>query len=280
MEQAIFIPRDSELLAADLCVAGQSAVLLLPGWGGTRYGPQRILLNTARALAERGYTTLRLDVRGRGDSTGSPLNVSLDEMIEDACTAIAWLRSEHEVDRINLVGLCSGGNVALGAASLLADVDHVVCWSLLPFMEHKTQASKQGTHRGQLLRQLLRKALRAETWKKLLRGEANVRGAVQVVAKDKEGDEGERKRKTSARNILRELESYRGRLHLLYGSRDPEAAGSQAFFEAWCRDHRIPTDVTIIPGAPHNYYTALWTRQVVEQTVQWITEEGRVKGKG
>lgn len=277
-EHAVLIPGDAGLLAADYCAGGAACVLLLPGWGGTRYGPQRILLNAARALAACGYSTLRLDVRGRGDSTGSPVNVTLDEMIEDAIAAVDWLREEHGVERINLVGLCSGGNVALGAASLLANVDHVVCWSLLPFMEHKAQAAQQGTHRGKLLRQLLRKAFRAETWKKLLRGEANVRGAVQVVARDKEGDEIERKRKTSARDILHDLESYHGRLHLLYGSRDPESAGSQAFFEAWCHHNRIPVDVTIIPGAPHNFYTALWTRQVVEQTVKWMHESVKSEG--
>ena len=270
-EEAVLIPSAADFLAADLTVGGSTAVLLLPGWGGTRYGPQRILLNTARACAEHGFTTLRLDFRGRGDSTGSPSSVSLDGMIADVATAATWLRTQHGIERFNLVGLCSGGNVALGAASLLADVDHVCCWSLLPFMEHKAQATQQGTHRGQLLRQLLRKAFRLETWKKLLRGEANIHGAVQVIAKDKEGDEGERKRKTSARDILHDLESFHGQLHLLYGSRDPEAAGSQAFFEAWCTRHHIPADVTIIPGAPHNYYTACWSKQVVEQTVSWIT---------
>lgn len=271
MEQPVVIPQGTDVLVGDLQQGGHDAVLVLSGWGGTRYGPQRILLQATAALAAQGFTTLRLDFRGRGDSTGDPTATTLDGMIEDILTAAQWLRSEHAVERINLVGLCSGGNVALGAASLLPDVDHVVCWSLLPFMEHKTQAARQGTPRKALLRQMLRKALRPETWAKLLRGEANVRGAVQVIAKDKEGDDGEKRRKTSARNILADLEGFSGRLHLLYGSRDPEAAGSQAFFTAWCRDHHIPVDTSVISGAPHNFYTAKWTEAVVEQTVQWLT---------
>jgi pimeloyl-ACP methyl ester carboxylesterase len=231
------------------------------------------LFSAAQALATQGHTTLRMDFRGRGDSSGSPKNVSLDGMIEDVVTAVSWLRAEHQVEHVNLVGLCSGGNVALGAASVLTMVDHVVCWSLLPFMEHKAQAAKQGTHRGQLLRQMLRKALQPENWQKLLRGEANVRGAAQAIAKDKEGDDVERQRKTSARDILRDLESFDGHLHLLYGSRDPESSGSQGFFENWCHSQHIPVDVSIIPGAPHNFYTAHWTRQVIEQTVSWLINE-------
>ena len=270
METALLIPQGGGYLVADVHAGGREAVVILPGWGGTRYGPQRILVQLVRALAAHGYTTLRIDFRGRGDSSGAALESTLDSMIADAETAINWLREHHGIERVNLVGLCSGGNVALGTASLLDNVDHVVCWSLLPFMEHKANAKKQGTSRGALLRQMARKLLRAETWKKLLRGEANVRGAVNVVAKDKEGDEAEKKRKTSARDILHDLEKYQGRLHLIFGNRDPEAEGSQAFFEAWCRTHGIPVDVEVINGAPHNFYTANWTRMVVAQTEQWI----------
>lgn len=274
MEHAAIIPQHDDLLVADLALGGPQAVLVLSGWGGTRYGPQRILVETARAFAERGFTTLRLDFRGRGDSTGDPADISLDGMIEDVLTAINWLRSEHGVERIHLVGLCSGGNVALGAASLAPElVDNVVCWSLLPFMEHKAKAAHQGANRKLLLAQMFRKALRPETWRKLLRGEANVQGAMKVIAKDKEGDELERQRKTSRRDILGDLATYRGHLRLIYGSHDPEAAGSEVFFTDWCKRNCIPIDVRVIAGAPHNFYTAQWTARVIEQTVAWVAAD-------
>jgi pimeloyl-ACP methyl ester carboxylesterase len=273
MEHPVVIPHGRETLAADYAAGGADAVIFLPGWSGTRYGPQRILLQTAHALAPAGFTTMRLDFRGRGDSTGAPGATTLDDMIADTLAAIDWLHGTQPVARIHLVGLCSGGNVALGVASLLPAVSHVVCWSLLPFMEHKAHAAQQGRDRRTILRQMVRKALQPETWRKLLRGEANVHGAVQVLAKDKEGDAGERQRKTSNRDILAALTTFPGHFHLLYGSRDPEAAGSQAFYEDWCRRHHIAHDVRIIPGAPHNFYTAYWTAEVVKQTVTWLTEE-------
>ncbi|MHB9132506.1 MAG: alpha/beta hydrolase family protein [Armatimonadota bacterium] len=272
-ELPVSIPHGEDLIIGDFHRGGDEAVLLLSGWGGTRYGPQRILLQTAAALAEHGLTTLRLDFRGRGDSTGNAGDATLDRMIEDALTAAAWLREEEGIVRLHLVGICSGGNVALGAASLLTNVDNVVCWSLLPFMEHKAKAAKQGTPRGALLRQYLRKALKWETWLKLFRGEANLRGAAKVMAKDKEGDSEERQRKTSSRDILADLERFTGHLYLLYGSRDPEAAGSQTFFTDWCKRHNIPATTETIPGAPHNFYTVQWTRKVVEQTAAWLAEK-------
>jgi dienelactone hydrolase len=272
-EQPVTISHEGETLFADVHAGGAEGVVLLPGWSGTRYGPQRILRGAAAALAARGLTTLRLDFRGRGDATGDPGAVTLDGMISDAVRAAAWLRAERGVGRVSFAGLCSGGNVALGAASLLDDVGHVVCWSLLPFMEHKTQAAKQGTPRAAMLKGLLKKAFNPDAWRKLLHGEANVKGAVQMVVKDKEGDDAEKRRKTSARDILAALERYPGRLHLLYGSRDPEAAGSEAFFTAWARRHGIPVDVRTIAGAPHNYYTAAWSADVAAQTAAWIAGE-------
>jgi pimeloyl-ACP methyl ester carboxylesterase len=267
-EVPVTIPVADTVLIGDVQRHGPEGVLLLPGWGGTRYGPQRILVDTASSLGDAGFTTLRIDYRGRGDSPGDSATVTLDSMIDDAAAAAHWLRASG-ITHLHLVGICSGGNVALGAASIVPDVHQVICWSLLPFMEHKSLVTPAGRD-GDRLRTLVRKALQPATWTKLLRGEANVRGALHATAKDPEGDDDERRRKTSSRDLLRGLEGFSGRLHLLYGSGDPQAAGSRTFFEAWCRRHRIPVETHIIDGAPHNFVTAEWTRQVVERTVDWI----------
>ena len=71
-EQPVIIPRGEEYLVADINPGGTEAVIFLPGWGGTRFGPQRILWQAASAFAERGCTTARLDFRGRGRFRGRP----------------------------------------------------------------------------------------------------------------------------------------------------------------------------------------------------------------
>jgi pimeloyl-ACP methyl ester carboxylesterase len=272
-ERPVVIPTADSYLVGDLAPGGAEAVVFLPGWGGTRYGPQRILPAAAEAAQASGFTTLRVDFRGRGDSPGAEDAATLDTMIADVVAAVAWLRAEQGVTAVHLVGICSGGNVALGAASQLDGVGRVICWSLLPFMEHKAQATRQGTPRGALLKKLLRKALNVDTWRRLLRGEASVGRAMQAVVKDKEGDAGERERKTSRRDILADLAGcFHGDLRLIYGTQDPEAAGSRTFFTEWCRAQRVPLTVYAVTGAPHNYYTAAWTAEVVAQTAEWLCE--------
>lgn len=109
--------------------------------------------------------------------------------------------------------------------------------------------------------------------KKLLRGEANVGGAMKTLAKDKEGNDLEKERKKSKRIITKELAGYTGQILFIFGENDPEAAGSGAFFTEWAKKNKIAYQIIQIKGAPHNFYTASWTADVVEKTSMWITEE-------
>ncbi|MBI2201835.1 MAG: hypothetical protein HYU43_07845 [Armatimonadetes bacterium] len=264
-EFSFSFPHQAETMAATVHPAPGSdrGVVLLPGWGGTRYGPQRILVAAARALAEAGRTSLRVDFRGRGDSTGDPARVTLDGMIEDAVAASQWLEREQGVRKVAWLGLCAGANVALGAASLRPDVtEEVVAWSILPFMEHKEQAhGRHDKSKTELWKFYMKKAMDPEAWKKLVQGQANVRGAVRTLRKDKEGDEEERRRKTSRRDILKDLDAYRGRCLFIFGA---------AFFQARLQRQGISHEIQWIPGAPHNFYTVEWTRRVIRLTVDWL----------
>jgi len=175
--------------------------------------------------------------------------------------------------KVKGLGLCSGANVAIGAASLMpTETEAVVAWSLLPFMEHKEQVhGRKSKAKSALWRQYAKKVFTVEAWKKLLSGQANVGGAVQTLKQDKEGGEEEKRRKTSHRDILADFEQFGGRCLLVYGTQDPEAADSATFFQQWLTDHQVHHEVRWIAGAPHNFYTAEWTKQIVELTVKWLT---------
>ena len=251
--------------------------LLLQGWGGTRYGPQRILVDASRELAAQGITCMRFDFRGRGDSQGAPSAVTLDGMIEDTMAAVQWLKEQQGVKRFTFLGLCSGANVSIGVASLIPDeTDAVVAWSLLPFMEHKTEArGKKGTAKSALIGYYFKKVFSFEAWKKLLSGQANVSGAMDTLTQDKEGEDAEKARKTSSRDILRDFERFRGRCFMVFGTNDPEAGDSFGFFEAWLKRQGVEHETHWIKGAPHNFYTDAWTKQVVAMTVEWVTRGGK-----
>lgn len=86
--------------------------VILPNTGFEhRVGPNRLHVHLARAFAQAGFVTLRMDLSSLGDS-GSPRELGMQDPVADLRSAM------DELERIGLarscvpVGLCSGGNDA------------------------------------------------------------------------------------------------------------------------------------------------------------------------
>ena len=143
-----------------------ATLVSLHGWGGYRIGPHRMQVKLCRRLAEAGIASFRFDFRGRGDSTEEQSFATLDTMVEDACSAINFARSRAPEDDLTLWGICSGGNVAIGAATLKDKVKHLVLLSTLPFVPQK-KASEKIARTKSHAKTYVRKLFRFSTWKKL-----------------------------------------------------------------------------------------------------------------
>ncbi len=252
--------------------AAKAGVVFVHGWGGCRMGPHRIIVQSARELNARGYATLRFDLRGRGESEGEDAN--LDSMISDTCEAAKFLMAEADLDKAAVWGVCSGGNVAIGAATLMPQLDRLICWSTLPFQTHK-RAADDIKKTGSFALTYLRKAFRPETWRKLVAGRVNF-GMIRRVLfghyaapKDEKGENP----KDSKRDIVKEFERYRGRVLFVYGGADPEAAGARSMYEPFCEQHGIDAQFHVIEGANHSFYSIEWKREVIERSIEWLEGE-------
>jgi hypothetical protein len=127
-------------------------------------------------------------------------------MIEDARAARRLLMAEAGVKRTYWLGICSGGNVALGAASLDKEVDGLILWSVPLFVEQKRK-SQEVQRRGIFLADYARKLFRRETWAKLVRGKLHLGIIARILfgrRRDGAGDAG-RDPKNSHRNIMADL---------------------------------------------------------------------------
>ena len=83
-----------------------------------RVGPNRMYVFLARALATAGYTSLRFDHSGIGDS---PNRVDalppLESALSDIREALDWLATNKQANRFILLGLCAGADHSLLYAS-------------------------------------------------------------------------------------------------------------------------------------------------------------------
>lgn len=259
----------------------KAAVVLIHGWSGCRTGPHRILVESARELARRGFAALRFDLGGRGESDGDWRDCGLDEMIEDTAAAVGFVRDRYPAAPVVLWGMCSGGNVALGTAAMRPDCARVVAWSTLPFQTHRT-ISADARRTGGMVREYLRKLLRAETWRKLAAGRVNFRMVLSALFghfRRKKGGPAARNLKDSRRDIMRELEQYTGRILFLNGGADAEARSGRALYEAFCAEHHIAAAFDEVAGANHDFYSLDWKREAIAKSADWV-EQAVAEGQG
>lgn len=107
-----------------------TAVLLVPpfGWDEqTSYRPRR---DWSLSLAASGFSNVRIDFPGSGDSSGNPR----DPLLVDAWTAavgrgVEWLRAAGG-SRVAVIALGAGGLVTLQAIARGACVDDLVLWGV------------------------------------------------------------------------------------------------------------------------------------------------------
>jgi pimeloyl-ACP methyl ester carboxylesterase len=164
-------------------------ILMLNAGAVRQIGPNRMYLTSARQWAREGRTVLRLDIAGLGDSpahAGQPDNVVYsDTALQDVATAIAHLRQQAGVQRILVMGLCSGAYHAFKSAVRDMPVDAALIinpltffWEpgtplLAPTAAPAKVAEDLRRHRGSVLH--------VAAWTKLVRGQISPRRITQIA---------------------------------------------------------------------------------------------------
>jgi pimeloyl-ACP methyl ester carboxylesterase len=139
----------------------------------------------ARMLAGLGFTSLRLDISGIGDSDAPPGR--LDDPTVEVSSAIDGLR-DMGYETFILIGLCSGAKLAL--ETTLRD-DRVVGQILLN-LQCYWKAPDAST--GYMSRQAyFRMARQLSTWKRVARGGVDIRGITMSIV--------QRSAKAAAHNV-------------------------------------------------------------------------------
>ena len=96
---------------------GVPGILILNSGMHHHVGPFRLNVVTARRLADRGYTVLRFDVSGMGDSLSrKDSEYDADRTIVDIRFAMDEMSRRKGINEFVLMGLCTGANNAHRAA--------------------------------------------------------------------------------------------------------------------------------------------------------------------
>ena len=162
------------------------ALLMLSAGSVHAIGPNRLWVQLARRWAALGMTVLRLDVSGIGDSPprpGAEPNVVYSRhAADDIAAALACLKSQPGVGECHLLGLCSGAYHAFKAAAAGQAVASTLMINPLTFFwEDGDRLSDVKEYEiFELTSKYRGKFFTAEPWRRLIRGELDLRliGAV------------------------------------------------------------------------------------------------------
>jgi dienelactone hydrolase len=161
--------------------AARPAVLLLNAGTVHRIGPHRLYVPLARRWARLGFHVLRLDLSGVGDSPAPPgceENLCYPrDAARDVSTALSLLGAASGARRFVLVGLCSGGDHAFRAALADERVGGVVILNPRTFGVRNDAVIQAHQH----ARYYEGSALRAASWRKVLRGEVDLARVARVM---------------------------------------------------------------------------------------------------
>lgn len=162
------------------------AVLLLNSGAVHHIGPNRLYVSLARHLAGRGYTVLRMDIAGVGNSPPHPGEreniVYSKHALQDIAAALTYLRSSWNVEDVSTVGLCSGAYNAFKTAVAGLPVRTAILINPLTFFWKEGMSLRYPEHRiaADMMR-YRRNLLRLAPWRKLLRGGVDPRELSQVL---------------------------------------------------------------------------------------------------
>jgi len=166
----------------------RGAVILLNVGAEYHVGSSRLYVSLARRWARQGYTVLRFDLAGLGDSETRPERVD-DEVyppaaVEDIRASVAFLRTRYGAGEIVLAGLCSGAYHALRAAVADVPVNRLLLVNPLTYY-WKDGMTADDMHRSlEVARSLAyyRQRLFSESlWRKLLAGQLSLWRVARVL---------------------------------------------------------------------------------------------------
>ncbi len=254
------------------------AVVFLNAGAVPRTGPNRVYVKLARKLTADGFLTLRFDFAGTGDSPGRPGETSLKATcLAGTHEAIDFMATTLDADRIILVGICLGADLALETAYEDPRVVGVVMINgyFLPDNadpEATAYLAKASGGRG------YRKSMFSlRSWKRLLTGQTDLRSLWRfLVAKLKGPSARERdvlKTMASREKWLRLTE--RGvDLLLVYSERDRSLdtymMTLKGVVESLASTGRIT--VSIVEGADHLFTMPSHRDTFMHRVRQWVVE--------
>lgn len=253
-----------------------------------RVGPHRMYVKAARRLSQLGFSVLRIDCAGLGESEGEITETHFDAHDpEDTMAAISFLTQEEKIEKIVLIGLCAGARNALKTAAKDDRVDSVVLWSLPIISISPSMPAPKEDPRGWMgktgakfhLKKTTKKALSVKAWREYLSRGGDFRSIMVSYRTMMWGLLANEKKWVNSRHgeFFDAFESFlsSGRKGLfVYGERDIMLIKEfEEKFKELSMGKKHSCEDYIVPKGNHTFTSIESERIVIDKTVNWLSKQ-------
>lgn len=109
-------------------VRGEKVILYKHGFFGNKITPHRMMVNVGHELQTEGYTIVRFDCVGAGDSEGDSRFTTIPGEIEDTKVVLHWIHNQIRPKKFMILGYSMGGIVASVCCNEVP-LDGILLWS-------------------------------------------------------------------------------------------------------------------------------------------------------
>jgi pimeloyl-ACP methyl ester carboxylesterase len=234
-------------------------VLFVHAADGNRLGPHRMFVEMATRLNVLGFPTMRFDLSGCGDSTGTVARDDITSDVADVAAAIDSFMSLTQIKSVCLFAISRGACVCF---SLIAKHKLPVSAAILLSMPVSSTKTAVNSLSARMHEYLCKLKSPQNLWK-ILAGRANFAqiGKTLLTAF---------RIQHRYRQLNEDTFSAKCPMLFIYGQNDPITAESAKYCTHICDENTLPYECHIIKDANHSYFHYLWKQQIFEIFQQWL----------
>jgi len=244
--------------------AERTGIVFVHAADGNRLGPHRMFVELARRFNGLGYATLRFDLAGCGDSSGTASNKSIDAEVFDVLNAVQFFTEPAELDEVILFGISRGARVCYRAMA-----EHELPLAGMILLSAPVPGGKAGlsSFAGQLKQYVCKFKQPSQVWR-LISGGADIGGIGRTLMTAlKLGGRYKRIKSRSFATTAPVL--------FIYARHDPIAEESSLHYKGVCKRDRVCFECCIINDANHSFFHYEWKEQIFDLSKRWLGAHAR-----
>lgn len=252
MEVPVVFGREGHKLVGILhiadCKTKNPGVVLFHGFTGNKIEPHRLFVKIGRILASSGINVLRFDFYGSGDSEGEFIEMTFLGEVEDAFTAVDFLKQQSYIDpsRIGILGLSMGGAIASYVAGGRDDIKSTVLLSAVANLSPLAERVKT---------QYPLEKLKEDGFADYLGWQLSIRFIEELPTLCP----------------VDKIKGFNGPVLIIHGSKDDVVPVDAAYqYYNALKERIVETKLIIVEGSDHTFNSVAWEKMVIDNVKDWF----------